>query len=280
MQIEINADFLRKLRQYNIALKWYPNAAEYRCASLNDSWLKEGAVINLNREIKIEPCTGLYGGAYHSAGAGSYHGLCSIGSFSYSFSPLPEGLVIGRYCSIGKGLQFLDGYHPTNKISTSVVAYKNHFLSDMYLSENSLGFFIDNVQAHDPAGYPVIGNDVWIGQDATLKMGVKIGDGAIIAANTVVTSDVPTYAIVAGNPARIVKMRFDSETIGLLLYSKIYEYNLVDLAARRLIDFAKPKKSAEAIIDLLNKKEITTYSPNALSINPAIDCFMQVADRC
>jgi len=63
----------------------------------------------------------------------------------------------------------------------------------------------------------VIGNDVWIGTEAFILSGVKIGDGAVIAARTVVTKDVPPYAIVAGNPARIVKMRFDDETVARLL---------------------------------------------------------------
>ncbi|MCB1113643.1 MAG: CatB-related O-acetyltransferase [Chlamydiia bacterium] len=63
----------------------------------------------------------------------------------------------------------------------------------------------------------VVGNDVWIGYDAFIRGGVTIGDGAIVAAKSVVTKDVPPYAIVAGNPARVVKMRFDEETVKRLL---------------------------------------------------------------
>ena len=66
-------------------------------------------------------------------------------------------------------------------------------------------------------GHTVIGNDVWIGMEATIMPGVNIGDGAIIAAKAVVTRDVPAYAIAAGNPARIVKMRFDEEAVTRLL---------------------------------------------------------------
>lgn len=66
-------------------------------------------------------------------------------------------------------------------------------------------------------GDTVIGNDVWIGQNATIMPGVHIGDGAIIGANATVASDIPPYAIAVGNPARIIRRRFDDETIDLLL---------------------------------------------------------------
>lgn len=63
----------------------------------------------------------------------------------------------------------------------------------------------------------IIGNDVWIGYDSLIKNGVRVGDGAVIAARSVVVKDVPPYAIVAGNPAKVVKMRFDEKTIERLL---------------------------------------------------------------
>ncbi|TYL21292.1 CatB-related O-acetyltransferase, partial [Streptococcus pyogenes] len=66
-------------------------------------------------------------------------------------------------------------------------------------------------------GDTVIGNDVWIGMNTAIMPGVKIGDGAIIAAKSVVTRDVPAYAIAAGNSAKVVKMRFDDDTIARLL---------------------------------------------------------------
>lgn len=66
-------------------------------------------------------------------------------------------------------------------------------------------------------GDTVVGNDVWIGQDATILPGVKIGDGAIIGANSTVGSDVPAYTITAGNPAGVIRKRFDDELIDLML---------------------------------------------------------------
>jgi virginiamycin A acetyltransferase len=74
-------------------------------------------------------------------------------------------------------------------------------------------------------GDTVIGNDVWIGYDALIMPGVKIGNGAVIASRAVVTKDVPDYAIVGGNPATIIRKRFDDETIGRLLKIAWWEWS-------------------------------------------------------
>lgn len=70
-----------------------------------------------------------------------------------------------------------------------------------------------------------IGNDVWIGSDAKILSGVTIGDGSIIGANSIVTKDVPPYSIVAGNPAKLIKYRFDEITIKKLLKIKWWNFN-------------------------------------------------------
>lgn len=77
-------------------------------------------------------------------------------------------------------------------------------------------------EAFDPATFPsrgdlVVENDVWLGYDALLMSGVQVGSGAIMATRAVVTKDVPPYAIVAGNPARVVRMRYDEATVARLL---------------------------------------------------------------
>jgi len=73
-------------------------------------------------------------------------------------------------------------------------------------------------------GDTIIGNDVWIGQNATFLPGVKVGDGAIIAANSVVAKDVPAYHIAGGNSAKIIKKRFDDELIDFLLKTKWWDW--------------------------------------------------------
>ena len=74
-------------------------------------------------------------------------------------------------------------------------------------------------------GDTVVGNDVWIGQNVTVMPGVRIGDGAIIAANSVVAKDVPPYCIAGGNPCRVIRQRFDDELISYLLDLKWWDWD-------------------------------------------------------
>jgi len=122
-------------------------------------------------------------------------------------------LSIGAYCSIADGVQiFLGGEHRTDWVTT--YPFPVFWKAAM------------GIQGHPRSkGDVIIGNDVWIGTEATILSGVKIGDGAVIGAKSVVVKDVPAYAIVAGNPARIIKMRFDDDTITRLLRVKWWEWS-------------------------------------------------------
>lgn len=122
-------------------------------------------------------------------------------------------LVIGAYCSIADGVQiFLGGEHRTDWVST-------YPFSVFWPSART-------ISGHPASkGCVIIGNDVWIGTEAVILSGVTIGDGAVIGARSVVTRDVPPYAVVAGNPARLVKRRFDEETVSKLLEIKWWEWD-------------------------------------------------------
>lgn len=122
-------------------------------------------------------------------------------------------LQIGAYCSIAAGVKiFLGGEHRVDWVTT-------------------YPFNIKWESAKNFSGHPstkgdvIIGNDVWIGFEAIILSGVNIGDGAVVAARAVVTKDVPPYGIVAGNPARLVRMRFDDKTISRLLVVKWWNWN-------------------------------------------------------
>ena len=121
-------------------------------------------------------------------------------------------LVIGRYGSIAAGVQImLGGDHRTDWVTTYPF--------------NVLDRSAAHIEGHPTTrGNVVIGNDVWIGQGATVLSGVTIGDGACIAARAVVVKDVPPYAIVGGNPGRVIKMRFDDRQIARLLALRWWDW--------------------------------------------------------
>ncbi|AGM26092.1 acetyltransferase [Spiroplasma syrphidicola EA-1] len=116
-----------------------------------------------------------------------------------------DNLVIGKFCSIAKETIFLmnGANHNYNAISSY----------PFYLYANDEEFKQQMLTQLPNRGDTVIGNDVWIGYQATIMPGIKIGNGAVIGTKSVVTKNVPPYAIVAGNPAKIIKYRFDQSKI-------------------------------------------------------------------
>lgn len=130
---------------------------------------------------------------------------------------------IGRYCSIGNDVMTVAGNHPLNQIAS---------ISPMFYSTAcQTGFTYVKREKFNDFKYideqkkiaVVIGNDVWIGARATLLEGINIGDGAVVAAGAVVTKNIPPYAIVGGVPAKIIRYRYDDETISKLLEIKWWD---------------------------------------------------------
>ena len=124
----------------------------------------------------------------------------------YHFDFIGDRLIIGKFCQIAAGAIFMmnGGNHALDGFSSfPFVIFKSHWPQVP---------FIPNAKKDT-----VIGNDVWIGYNATIMPGVSIGDGAIIATKAVVTKDVGPYEIVGGNPAQRIRKRFDEETIDFLL---------------------------------------------------------------
>lgn len=116
-----------------------------------------------------------------------------------------DKLIIGKFCSIASGAKFL--FNGGNHKSESFVNYPFAIFGDLWPA----GLEIN--ESWDNKGDIVIGNDVWIGYQALIMSGVTIGDGARIASRAVVTKDVKPYEVVGGVPARLIKKRFDEETI-------------------------------------------------------------------
>ena len=125
-----------------------------------------------------------------------------------------DKLIIGKFCQIAAGVEFVmnGANHQMNAASTFPF-----YIFEGWEQE------IPSTDVFSFKGDTVVGNDVWIGQNATILPGVHIGDGAIIGASSVVASDVEPYSIVAGNPAKQLRKRFDSELIAILLELKWWE---------------------------------------------------------
>lgn len=144
--------------------------------------------------------------------------FASVGKYTYSNSNLfvetPLQSKIGAFCSIGANVVIGHGEHPMEFLSTSP-----YFYLDRFGFKNKDMISYDKYWTHNLKGVDV-GNDVWIGTGVFIKNGITIGDGAIIGAKSVVTKDVPPYAIVVGNPAKIIRYRFNEQIIKELLELK------------------------------------------------------------
>ncbi|MFJ9662996.1 CatB-related O-acetyltransferase [Streptomyces sp. NPDC101219] len=138
----------------------------------------------------------------------------------------PEKLVIGRFCAVASGTRFLmaGAEHPTMGVSTFPFTMFGGEWTDRTL---------DLVTSMPSRGDTVVGNDVWFGYGATVMPGVRIGDGAIIAAGAVVTADVPPYTVVGGNPARPIRQRYSDADVALLLEAAWWDWP-VDVVTRHV----------------------------------------------
>lgn len=151
---------------------------------------------------------------------------------THHYDFIGDKLIIGKFCQIAAGVEFVmnGANHQMNAVSTF----------PFYTLE---GWDMKPPAASDMPfkGDTVIGNDVWIGQNATILPGVHIGDGAIIGANSVVASDVEPYSIVVGNPVKLIRYRFDGELTSLLLKFKWWD---------------KPVEEINALIPLLTNGDL------------------------
>lgn len=146
-----------------------------------------------------------------------YDDPVDVGNFQknvlYLFDFMGDKLKIGKFCQIATGVRFImnGSNHALNGISTYPFKVFGKAWKDVPMDAVS-------------KGDTVIGNDVWIGNSATIMQGVKIGDGAIIGTNALVTKDVEPYSIVGGNPAKLIRKRFDEESIQFLLELKWWDW--------------------------------------------------------
>lgn len=212
--------------------------------------LKIGEHIAIQKKTKLEPYVGILAG----------NSISDIGAFSYSWSDINSSFKVGRYCSIASGLRLHGPRHPIEAVTTNPICYDFGFsLVKSAMTDNNIIISHGISLVNKPC--PTIGNDVWIGANVTLSPGIKIGDGAVIAAESVVTKDVPAYAIMGGNPAKLIKWRFEEDIRVRLIVSQWWRYNFTDL---QKMDMSNPEKFLNEFDNHVDK--LKKWEPEKLDV--------------
>lgn len=181
-----------------------------------------------------------------------------VGAFSYAVSGYYFNVEIGRYVSIGEEVQIGRGSHPIHWASTSPVFYGPHQDVVDFTIEAARDYKTDTPYIHPKPA--IIGNDVYIGHRALIMPGVRIGNGAIVGAQSVVTKDVPDYAIVAGAPATIRKMRFSDKIIEQFAKCQWWDYAFWDLKPFNVVD---PERFIDGVNNLVDQG-LQKYQPDSV----------------
>ncbi|WP_081979712.1 CatB-related O-acetyltransferase [Pseudooceanicola atlanticus] len=197
-----------------------------------DSSIQIGETISFSKNVELFPYTTFqYGGAT----------LFDMGVYSYSRSCLGgdsgrsnlQNVKIGRYCSIADNVRIFQADHDLQKFSTSTYLYampsfrREGYIVKQRTKERSKSIKLSRM-SQNTSPPVIIGNDVWIGSHVALRPGIEIGDGACIATGSVVTKNVPPYAVVGGVPAKVIKYRFDKQIVDELLDIKWWNYDFLD----------------------------------------------------
>lgn len=212
------------------------------------SWFRPDKVM-VNREAMVYPYSACYKGPSFS----------NIGCFSYTKSNFDTQTYIGRFCAIGQNCIIMPASHPIDRLSMCGMDY-NAFVGLSSFADDHAFKFNQYPVSKAKQSKTIIGNDVWIGGNTVLKQGIKIGDGAAIGYGSIVTRDVPPYAVVAGIPAEIKKFRFPFELIQDLLNSQWFMYNPKDFFD---LDTTNP---AEFVKQFMKRREKQNLQP--LQIEP------------
>jgi len=259
--LEITKELLARFNAAGISTSW-----DIEQFDQMQGWLAELKAYTFNRSITIEGPCAFYGGPYAPNAWSAEGGLCSMGAASYSHSPLPEGVSVGRYCSIGKGLRFLDFSHPTGWLSSSVVFFKPvgvnsvsalAHLSDRLIEDKTSGTARKEFDPKLGRDYPQIGHDVWIGENVSLAMGIHVGTGAIV------TRDVPPYAVVSGVPALVRRYRFDEDIVRDLLALEWWKYCFADFEG---LDVTQPRIFINGMMKKIAERTIQEWQPAVLTL--------------
>ncbi|MBW3692907.1 CatB-related O-acetyltransferase [Aeromonas dhakensis] len=236
IDVLVNNEFLDTLKQIHFytvrtGLNRRDKEAYKNRFKLNDK-------ISINKNAMIEQFSTIASG----------FNIYTIGSFSSVASSLPIKVKIGRYTEIGQNVTVLGFRHPIESVTTSSASFNFcreniHPYYSLVEKRDMVNISIKPVDIPQPAEKEIIiENDVWIGSNVTLAGGIKIGNGSIIAANSIVTKSVEPYTIVGGNPAKFIKFRFPPAIIAELQRLEWWDYELCDIIK---LGFDNPERFIE-----------------------------------
>jgi Acetyltransferase (isoleucine patch superfamily) len=192
-------------------------------------------------------------------------GFVSAGAFTYAHSSFGGNARVGRYCSIAPGSRLMGNEHPLDRISTHPFAcrdYYNTWTREKYGLE--LGALSYEKTRRGPL---VVGHDVWIGGQVLIRPGVTIGTGAVVAAGSVVVKDVPPYAIVGGNPARVIRYRFDEATVERLLRVAWWRFHVLDFSGLEMSD---PHAFLDGLEARIGEGTVREFTPEPIDLGANI----------
>ena len=246
---------LKKLKKFLIYKKQYPGATIDLTSYLDKNSLSEKDVkiekdcyltgSSLGSHIRIFPSNHIINSKLEGnniIASNSYLQDVILGKFSYVSCESQINLVeLGRFCSVGPYLLSGYGDHPTKFVSSH---------PSFFSTLNQCGTTFSSQDYFEERKPIVIGNDVWIGARVFIKDGVRIGNGAIIAAGAVVVKDVPDYAIVGGIPAKLIRFRFSHEVIEQLIAIQWWNWSVERL---RLAQPFFVKEDIHPFIEFANK---------------------------
>jgi phosphonate metabolism protein (transferase hexapeptide repeat family) len=230
-----------RLRSYIEKLQWsrffrdvvnskYGKNLKIHCSSkIIDSILKDN--VQLGRNVSIENCSI---GSDCKILSDNYFYNATIDDYSYvNTHSFILRANIGKFCSIASHVYIGPGSHPMDFVSTHPFSFLKDFGGIISIDNAKI------VTQREKKSI-IIGNDVWIGQGTIIMENITIGDGAIIGAHTVVTKNVDPYAIVVGNPGKVIRYRFNKETIEELLKIKWWDWSKERLS-ENINGFYNPK---------------------------------------
>jgi acetyltransferase-like isoleucine patch superfamily enzyme len=226
------------------AVRFFP----YQLVFLASNGIKVAPSANLHLPIHIVPPVKLFGGTFtHN---------CTIDAFSYvSPNCVLHAVDVGRYCSIGDGVAILSK-HPTDRLSTHPFTYESIFSGEYSADASALLPFTAKLPRTQ------IGHDVWIGSNVKILSGVTIGDRCIIGAGSVVTKSIPSYSVVGGVPAKLIRMRFEAHVIERIQAIRWWQYNLLKVS----LPWDDIGKCLDQLELMIESEQVKPYQPNWIKL--------------